>query len=268
LESTRHAQVHYTAPGYARGGVGGGRGRAAHASGHAFAEGGTHAELYDHHAGVWRRAGRMTAGRYAHGAALLATGKVLVMGGDHMSSIDVLASAELYDPARGMWAKTGSMHAARERLTATALRDGTILVAGALASTPSTSACTTLDRACGHYSDAELYDWRTGTWRVTGRMRVSRVEHTATLLSDGTVLITGGSGSGCSSTSLASCDALTDAEIYNPGEGSWSLAGRLHTGRSSATAALLPNGTVLVAGGVGQVAPIASAEAYIMRVGQ
>jgi hypothetical protein len=72
-------------------------------------------------------------------------------------------------------------------------------------------------------------------------MKVARSHHTATLLNDGRVLITGGLNS-----SLA---VLASAEIYNPSSGTFALANPLMTGRAYHTATLLPNGTVLIVGG-------------------
>lgn len=79
---------------------------------------------------------------------------------------------------------------------------------------------------------------------------VRRAGHTATLLSDGRVLITGGSDS-----TLAT---LASAEIYDPASDTFQLTGAMTTPRGLHTAALLSDGRVLVLGGVG----LNSAEIY------
>ncbi len=55
-----------------------------------------------------------------------------------------------------------------------------------------------------YLSSAELYDPSTGMWNVTGNMTNVRYLHTASVLSNRTVLVTGGAGGGSS------------AELYEP----------------------------------------------------
>ena len=69
----------------------------------------------------------------------------------------------------------------------------------------------------------------------------ARSRHTATLLTDGKVLVVGGRDS--SGTSIAT------AELYDPETGAWSSTDNLAIPRSYHTATLLADGRVLVAGG-------------------
>jgi hypothetical protein len=75
-----------------------------------------------------------------------------------------------------------------------------------------------------------------GRWKATGSMSTARDFHTATLLPNRQVLVTGGSGD-------------TSAELYDPATGTWTATGSLAIARYFHTATLLPNGQVLVAGG-------------------
>jgi large repetitive protein len=96
-----------------------------------------------------------------------------------------------------------------------------------------------------------------GSFALTGSLNTARYGHTATLLSSGRVLVTGGLGPNGIYAPLAS------AEIYNPAKGKWAVTGSMSMGRTAFTATLLPNGEVLVAGGTGFTANcFSTAELY------
>ncbi len=205
--------------------------------------------------GTWSPAGSMAISRVVHTATRLLNGKVLVVGGlDSPNS--QLPSAELYDPAAnsgtGAWTPTGSLAIGRERHTATRLLNGKVLVVGGLGSSGSPLA------------SAELYDpaanGGAGAWTPAGNLATGRMEHTATLLPNGKVLVAGG-GSSFGGDSL-----LAGAELYDPaangGAGAWTPTGSLATVRFSPTATRLLNGKVLVVGGVSNGALPTSAELY------
>jgi N-acetylneuraminic acid mutarotase len=89
---------------------------------------------------------------------------------------------------------------------------------------------------------AEIYDPATGKWTVTDRMNMTRADHTATLLSDGRVLVAGG---------RSQFRTLNTAEVFDPSTGTWTLTGLMRIARLLHTATILPDGKVLVTGGVG-----------------
>jgi N-acetylneuraminic acid mutarotase len=201
------------------------------------------AELYDPTSGTWTTTGSLVTGRYYHTATLLPNGKVLVAGGNNGAD---LASGELYDPASGTWTATGSLITARTSPTATLLTNGKVLVVGG-------------GSGLDALASAELYDPVSGTWTSTGSLATARGGQTETLLSNGKVLVAGGensSGPGGSGVILAS------TELYDPASGTWTATGSLATARTGQTASLLPNGKVLVAGGVDFSHVFASAELY------
>ena len=195
------------------------------------------AELFDPSKGTFASAGMES--RDLHTATLLRSGKVLLIGGetDWVGSPPlpvVASSADLYDPAMGVFQQTGSMTTGRESHTATLLTDGRVLVTGG--ARPQGLSWETL-------KTAEIYDPASGTFSLTGDMVNPRIFHTATLLPNGKVLVTGGNGAGAT------------AELYDPVTGSFALTGSMSVARSFHTATLLASGKVLVVGG-------ATAEVY------
>jgi N-acetylneuraminic acid mutarotase len=188
------------------------------------------AELYNPATGSCSNTASLHSSRQTHTATLLPNGRVLVAGG---WSNSVLDSAELYDPVSGTWTNTGTLNVARERHTATLLLNGKVLTVGGQAATETFLAT----------NSAELYDPVDGTWTITGSMSVERIWFTATLLSDGKVLVVGGADK-------QGLNTLSSAELYDPVSGTWTNTGSLNIARLSHTATLLPDGKVLVAGGI------------------
>jgi hypothetical protein len=194
----------------------------------------TSAETYDPKTGTFSPTGSLATARTYHTATLLADGRVLIAGGnDSYAGGHAVASAELYDPKSGKFSPTGPLVVARGFHTATLLADGRVLIAGGGDAGWTVS----------HFlASAEIYDPKTGKFTATGPMAKERANHTATLLSDGRVLIAGGAyGGGTSS--------LASAELYDPKTGKFTATGSLATARTFHTATRLSDGRVLVTGG-------------------
>ena len=79
--------------------------------------------------GTWAATGSLNILRTGHTATLLATGQVLVVGGQDLSH-NFLTSSELYNSATGNWTATGSTATPRVDHSATLLANGEVLVAG------------------------------------------------------------------------------------------------------------------------------------------
>ena len=204
------------------------------------------AEIYDPVTNTWSTTGSLSTARGHHTSTLLSDGRVLVIGGSDLFSIH--SSVEIYDPASGTWSDASSLNDARQLHSANLLPDGRILVAGGYdpdwwAEPP------TVDLA-----SAELYDPVTETWSYTSSLTNSRGWHTATLLGDGNVLVTGGFDH--------YYGFPAEAELYDPVTETWSNAGSIADERMVHTATLLPSGKVLVTGGGNLNGNLASTELY------
>ncbi|WP_437661602.1 kelch repeat-containing protein [Sorangium sp. So ce1182] len=206
--------------------------------GSAVAAGSMRAEVYlPLEMSPWSPTAPMSDVRRLHTATLLNDGRVLIAAGQGAG----YAKAELYDPLTDHWIATGAMNLERECHTATLLGDGRVLVAGGSRYTG--------DSGIGRV--AELYDPIARAWVVAAPMSGERSCHTATLLGDGRVLVTGG---------FQVSDVVNSAELYDPLTGDWSAAASMSNARVQHTATLLDDGRVLVTGGFGDKG--ASAELY------
>ena len=151
----------------------------------------------------------------------------------------VHANPELYDPVTGTFSATGSFAttgrasfnvASGPDISAVVrLTDGRVLFAGEPVS--------------------EIYDPVSGTFSLTGVMTTPCFGgrpgyiggRTATLLTNGKVLLTGGE--------QEDCGRFDNAEIYDPATGIFTATGKMSRARDNHTATLLYDGTILIAGG-------------------
>lgn len=100
---------------------------------------------------------------------------------------------------------------------------------------------------------------------ATGSLITPRVDHTASLLPNGKVLVAGGTAN----SNFANV-FISSAELYNPATGTWQATGAMNTSRAYHTATLLPDGRVLVAGGWDSTTStneLTSAELYDVTTG-
>ncbi|MBC6458267.1 Kelch repeat-containing protein [Actinomadura sp. HBU206391] len=208
------------------------------------------AELYDPAQGIWTATKHpMAAGRWGHSAVLLSNGQVLVAGGSTTrpgGTVMAVPSAELFNPADETWTAAKDMTDARTGHTAVVLQAGKkVLVCGG-----SVPVGTGDDPALAF---CELYDTDNKTWTPTGSLRHPRSAHTATALSDTTVLVTGGRAPGAPGDGSFDPFARATVEVYNLTPGSWQDTAPMPAGRALHRAVPLGSGKVLVVGGTDDV---------------
>ena len=108
----------------------------------------------------------------------------------------------------GVFTWTSYSNEAHEGHTATLLTNGMVLIAGGY--TPDNYESGLPPELT---SDTELYDPASDTWSVPGNLNDYRAGHTATLLTNGQVLVAGG--------------GYSIAELYDPVTGVWTYTGSL-----------------------------------------
>ena len=198
--------------------------------------------IYDPTSKVWSSGPPLQSWRDMHSATLLLDGKVLLVGGD------MEPSTELYDPATNAWSNAGALYPARNRHTATLLLDGSVLVVGGKIGSIAPPWNTT--------KSVKRFNPATQTWSDAPDLLVSRAMHTATLLPNGKVLVTGGYDASTGT-------ILSSSELYDPSTNTWSQAGKLIQAREFHRAVRLNDGRVLIVGGSSNAAArLSSCEIY------
>jgi hypothetical protein len=109
-------------------------------------------------------------------------------------------------------------------------------------------------KGTAYLATAEIYTPSTGKFKKTNPMATARDYQSATLLSDGRILIAGGEGKGAK--------ILASAEVYDPKTAAFGPVGNMQAARKLFTATTLPDGTVLIAGGISTTDGLASAELF------
>jgi len=202
-------------------------------------------EIYNPLTNTWAAtANSMTTARRNHTATVLLDGRVLVAGGEN--GLGVTNSAEIYDPATGLWETTGSLNQSRYGHTATRLQDGRVLVVG--------GCYTNIATYCARLS--EIFDPARGVWDEGPILPADegRMNHSATLLQDGSVLIAGGYR--YQTSTLYRAKTYINSFRYFPndpdGVEDWEPAGAMTAalyGRSEHSAVLSRDNKVLIVGG-------------------
>jgi hypothetical protein len=229
---------------------------------------------------VVKALGPMNAPRASAACVELADGRVLVAGGELLGFAPV-SSAELFDPTNGTWHTIAPLSEPRTVAVALRLASGDALVHGGSSVTGATeiwSAVTerwhlgaasrrreghTLDRlldgrvvAVGglveqvRSSAVEIYDPIGDRWADGPAMTLERAGHASIVLADGRVLVVGH-------------PADPRGEILSADGARWTFTGPMSTAREMPALGRLPDGSVVVAGGLdGAMAPLSTTELW------
>jgi hypothetical protein len=167
--------------------------------------------------------------------------------------------SQLFDPAGSRFTRVGDAATASTFFrTAAPLRDGGALLTGGFT------------RRTNPINDVvERYDTGNAQWRPASPMLHVRVTHTATLLPDGRVLVSGGL-SCCQFPDPSAEFYAGTAEIFDPAADRFTATGSMGAARGLHAAALLLDGRVLISGGDGNdpLAPPVSTEIFDPETGQ
>jgi hypothetical protein len=249
---------------------------------------------------AWTTTGALTDARRRHGAVTLSTGRVFAVGGTGQPSNAAqtpIASTELYDPKTGTWAGGAPLPTARVGHTTTVLADHRVLVAGGEIVTAGNQAAT----ATTLFYDPVAAKWTPGpdmTVAATGGKAVLLTNNRVLVTENSAAQELDPSGAGGAGSWISTPTIPLDTAEYVLAAGPASvgkaiLAGGWHfatlgyiyqssyvlydiaahtwtkspnsmkAARAKHSAAVLPNGSVLVAGGEnGGTVPIDSAEIY------
>ena len=191
------------------------------------------AEVWDPLADAIEPTGPVGHVRYGAVATLLSDGRVLILGGINQGEEDPVREAEVWDEASGTFSTAftfetgpGYAHPRGPGLFAVTLQDGRVLV---------------LNEA-----GARVWDPIDNTLSEAGAFPEARSEFSVTLLADGRVLVAGGrpvipDGRGPS---------IASTLLWSPSTGGFEPGPELSEARATHTATLLPDGRVLIVGGV------------------
>ena len=195
---------------------------------------------------AWVRGAPLRHPRSDHGATALHDGRVLVSGGN--ADTKLLASTEIYNPRTNTWTEAAPMPRARTQHSAVTLFDGRVLVTGGI-------------DADGAPTNATfIYDPGTDSWTDGPPMTVARLQQVAVALPTGDVLFAGGDGV-----------ASGTSEVYRFSERQFVASGTLVTPRLVAQGVALPDGRVVLSGGLPlrmhEFAPLSSVEMWNPKTG-
>jgi N-acetylneuraminic acid mutarotase len=188
-------------------------------------------EIIDPSTGTSSWAAPLHTIRHDHSAILLPNGRILVVGGYNLP-YQWLGDAEIYDPKLDVWTVIPPRYPHGTSHTATLMQDGRVLVVGGCIGS---GICT---------EKVETFDPRTNRWMDALPLAEDRGGQTTQNLNNGKVLVAGGN------TANNKIPNDGTALVYDPQGNTWTKTGPMNFPRTLTKSAKLPDGKVLVAGGI------------------
>ena len=179
---------------------------------------------------TWVTSNNMPGSNAGLASTVLTDGRVLLAGGAIYPATTWLGTVS---GTATTWVTSTALPANRMGLTASTLSDGRVLIAGGSADAVNGQATTWL----GTVSGTAI------SWVASTAMPAIRWGHTSSVLSDGRVLITGGSTNSTAAQSSAWLGTISSNTI------AWVSGTALPAIRAAHTASVLPIGRVLLTGG-------------------
>ena len=190
----------------------------------------------------------------------LEDGRIMALGETKSDLGSRVTHAEVYDPISDTWRTVSGLDELYSVVAGAKLRDGTILVLGGapLAEVEflkevggQLSADEKRARIEARFPHARTYDPVTNAWAPAAGMQYPRSGATITALSDGRALVAGGTARISSPFQRGEGELVSFTEIYDPATNAWSPGPELQQPRSHHNAVALPDGRVLITGGIG-----------------
>ncbi|MCX6174926.1 MAG: T9SS type A sorting domain-containing protein [Ignavibacteriales bacterium] len=158
---------------------------------------------------------------YGQSVVIMQNGNVMIIGGYKGSLNDpsqrAIKECEIYNYSGKFWEITSELNIGRFGHTATVLKDERVIVIGG----------NTINNGVILLNSCEIFNPITKSWTTVAPMHYSRAGHSATLLSNGKVLVVGGK------------QAIS--ELYNPSTDTWEEVGPVMLASGHNNAVILSN---------------------------
>ena len=210
--------------------------------------------------GTWSNVEVPPIAMFGTNSVVLSDGGVVFLGGFDATG-QPRTRVLRFDPKNSQWSQGAPMPVQQPGYATAALPNGSVLIAGGGGLLGGVGALPVLGAGgevpaggSGLLTTTWLYNPQLDVWSKGGDLHVARSGAAAVALTDGRVLIAGGSVPLATPIQLPDGTTnyfgfSTSAETFDPKSNSWSMAGPIHFARGSMALLALPNGMALAAGG-------------------